>query len=480
MNSILIFSPERQPSIIDIHMINNDIINALKKIAGEDAVLSDQTDLTAYSYDGTTHCQGMPEVVVFPTTTEKISEIMKIADGETIPVTVRGAGTSLSGGPVPSAGGIVLCTTRMNRIIDIDTENFAVTAEVGVVLNDLNKTLAKHRLFFPPDPQSLLAATLGGCVAENAGGPYALKYGVFKHYILGMTAVLASGAVVKMGGYTMKNVTGYDLPQILCGSEGTLAVITDITLRVLSLPQARNTVLAVFDRASTAGTAVHKIRASGLVPAKIEFIDNWVVRRIEETIPLGIPLTAEAILLFELDGMAETVQKETQEVIAFCRQAGALEVRPAKDAQEAEKFWTARRAGFSAIFTASPTLLPEDVTVPTNRISDLIDYVKKLEKELDLTIAIIGHAGDGNLHPSILTDKNDPEHFSRAQKAVAAIFDLALKYKGAISGEHGIGTEKQSYLKHAVSPEGIALYKAIKQAFDPKGILNPGKIWETE
>ena len=218
-----------------------ELINSLEKIVGGDAVLTGANDLAVYGVDGTTHCKGEPEAVVFPSATEHISQIMKISDMHKIPVTVRGAGTSLSGGPVPVAGGIVLCTTRMNRIVNIDRENFTVKAEVGVVLNDLNQALAKEKLFFPPDPQSFLAATIGGCVSENAGGPYAVKYGVFKHYLLGVTAVLTSGAIVKMGGNTMKNVTGYDLPQILCGAEGTLAVIADVTLRLLSLPQAKNT-----------------------------------------------------------------------------------------------------------------------------------------------------------------------------------------------------------------------------------------------
>ncbi len=274
--------------------LNRETLQALKTIVGADAVLTDANDLVVYSVDGTTHCQGNAEVVVFPTDVDQISRVMQLSDQNDIPVTVRGAGTSLSGGPVPMAGGIVLCTSRMNRILEINGEDFTVKAQVGVVLNDLNQVLARQNLFFPPDPQSLLAATLGGCVSENAGGPYAVKYGVFRHYLLGMTAVLPSGAVVTLGGNTMKNVTGYDLPQIVCGAEGTLAVISDVTLRLLPKPQASRTVLAIFDRVVTAGQAVHQVRASGVIPAKIELMDNWVVRRIEENLPLGIPLSAEA------------------------------------------------------------------------------------------------------------------------------------------------------------------------------------------
>ena len=456
-----------------------ELIKNLEAIVGGDAVLTGANDLAVYGVDGTTHCKGHPEVVVFPSTTEHISQIMALSDVHEIPVTVRGAGTSLSGGPVPVAGGIVLCTTRMNRIVDIDRENFTVKTEVGVVLNDLNQALARERMFFPPDPQSFLAATIGGCVSENAGGPYAVKYGVFKHYLLAVTAILPSGRIVNLGGNTMKNVTGYDLPQILCGAEGTLAVIADVTLRLLPLPKAKSTVLAVFDEVMTAGKAVHAVRASGVMPAKIELMDNWVVRRIEERIPLGIPLSADAILLFELDGSPENVAQETKAVIALCEQAGAVEVRAAKNDAEANTFWTARRAGFSAVFSASPTVLAEDVTVPTNRIADQIAHTKKLCQEYDLIIPIIGHAGDGNLHPCILTDKNNAAHYNLAQKAAGEIFDNALALGGAISGEHGIGLEKQRFLKKAMSPDAIALLKGIKSVFDPKGLLNPGKIWES-
>jgi glycolate oxidase len=403
---------------------------------------------------------------------------MKLATAEKIPVTPRGAGSNLSGGSVPIAGGIVLCTARMNKIIKIDPDSFTVTTEVGVVLNDLTKELALQNLFFPPDPQSFLAATIGGCVSENAGGPYAVKYGVFKHYLLGLTAVLPSGAIVKLGGNTVKNVTGYDLPQLLCGSEGTLAVITQVTLKVLTLPAAHQTVIAVFDKVVTSGQAVHRVLTAGIVPAKIEMMDNWVIRHIEEITPLGLPLEAAAVLLFELDGTQSAVDKETEGVIKNCHQAGAISVRAAKDSYEAANFWIARRAGFSAIYGASPTVFAEDIAVPINRIAELIAKVEGIAKHYNLTIVIIGHAGDGNLHPSVLTDKNNAEHYHRAEQAVDEIFQAALEYGGAISGEHGIGLEKKRFMKQAMQPEAIDLLRGIKKVFDPDNILNPGKIWE--
>ncbi len=435
-------------------------------------------DLAAYSFDGTTSWQSLPEAVVFPATARQISEILKLATEQRIPVTPRGAGSNLSGGSVPISGGIVLCTARMNKILKIDADSFTVTAEVGVVLNDLNKELAKDNLFFPPDPQSFYAATIGGCVSENAGGPYAVKYGVFKHYLLGMTAVLPTGTIVKLGGNTVKNVTGYDLPQLLCGSEGTLAVITQVTLRVLTLPAAHQTVIAVFDKVSTSGQAVHRVLTAGILPAKIEMMDNWVIRRIEETSHLGLPIEAGAVLLFEMDGMPDAVEKETEGVIKNCREAGAIDVRAARDANEAANFWVGRRAGFSAIYGAAPTVFAEDVTVPISRIADLISKVQDIAKNYNLTIVIIGHAGDGNLHPSILTDKKNAEHYARAERAVNEIFVAALEYGGAISGEHGIGLEKKQFMKQAMQPEAIDLLRGIKKVFDPDSILNPGKIWE--
>jgi glycolate oxidase len=457
---------------------SKNILNDLKAIVGEDGVLTAAADLAAYSYDGSSSASSLPGAVVFPGKVEHIAAALEILNRQGTPVTVRGAGTCLSGGPIPSPGGVVMCMTRMNRIVHLDRENFAVKVEPGVVLHDLNQELAKHRLFFPPDPQSFLAATIGGCVAEGAGGPYAVKYGVFKHYLLGLTVVLASGAVLELGGNTMKNVTGYDLPQLICGSEGTLAVIAQVTLRLLPLPQARCTVLAIFHEVRQAGNAVHRIRSSGVIPAKIELMDNWMLRRIEELSPLGLPREAGAILLFELDGSAASVAPETQEVIRLCEAAGAVQARAARDAKDAEQLWGARRAAFAAVFSSAPTVFAEDVTVPVSRIPDLIDRIAEIRKRHDVTIVLVGHAGDGNLHPSVLTDRGNAEHLGRAEQAVHEIFRAALDLGGALSGEHGIGLEKRKFLKHAMQPEAIALLRQIKSVFDPKGILNPGKIWE--
>ena len=458
--------------------IDKSILKRLKKIVGKKGFLDSPAELVSYSYDATTDWQARPDLVLLPENKEQISEIMKIAYENEIPVTVRGAGTNVSGGSIPISGGIVLCTTRMNKILELDKDNLFVRAEAGVVLNDLYEFLKKHNLFFPPDPQSFLAATIGGCVSENSGGPYAIKYGVFKHYLLGLTAVLPNGSIIEMGGRTVKNVTGYDLPQLICGSEGTLAIVTDVTLRVLPMPPSRKTILAAFKDVISAGKVVSEIISEGIIPAKIELMDNWIVKRIEEINPIGLPIDSDAVLLFEVDGIKEAVEKETERIISICKKdKNIMKLSIAKDEKEAERLWAARRAGFSAIFGHAPTVLAEDVTVPPKRLPELILKIKEIARSYDLTIVIIGHAGDGNLHPSILTDKNNPEYYKKAQSAVNEIFSLAVEMGGAISGEHGIGLEKRKFLKKIMPKEELELLKAIKKVFDPKGILNPGKIW---
>ena len=458
--------------------IDKSILKRLKKIVGKKGFLDSPAELVSYSYDATTDWQARPDLVLLPENRDQISEIMKIAYENEIPVTVRGAGTNVSGGSIPISGGIVLCTTRMNKILELDKDNLFVRAEAGVVLNDLYEFLKKYNLFFPPDPQSFLAATIGGCVSENSGGPYAIKYGVFKYYLLGLTAVLPNGSIIEMGGRTVKNVTGYDLPQLICGSEGTLAIVTDVTLRVLPMPPSRKTILAVFKDVISAGKVVSEIISEGIIPAKIELMDNWIVKRIEEINPIGLPIDSDAVLLFEVDGIKEAVEKETERIISICKKdKNIMKLSIAKDEKEAERLWAARRAGFSAIFGHAPTVLAEDVTVPPKRLPELILKIKEIARSYDLTIVIIGHAGDGNLHPSILTDKNNPEHYKKAQSAVNEIFSLAVEMGGAISGEHGIGLEKRKFLKKIMPKEEVELLKAIKRVFDPKGILNPGKIW---
>lgn len=461
-------------------MLEKKIISRLKKIVGPKAVLTDREDLHVYSYDGTATWAHLPDVVVFPETTEQVSQVLSLANEHRIPVTPRGAGTNVSGGSIPVKGGIVLCTTRMNKILEISKTNLTATVEPGVVLQDFNLALAREGLFYPPDPQSFLSCTIGGTVAENAGGPSCVKYGVTKQYVLGLEVVLANGYVMKLGGVTVKNRTGYELVMLFTGSEGTLGVITKITLRLLPMPQASKTIMAVFDDMVVGSQAVSDILTSGVVPAKIEFVDNFVLRRIEEMMPMGLPLEAKALLLIQTDGSPAAVEAEAGQIVEILKKGGAREIKVARDAAEAQSYWKMRSAGFAAIFGAAKTVLAEDVTVPREKLPDFIRKLDEISQRNGLFISYIGHAGDGNLHPSIFTDIGDKENFARAQKAMEEIFDAALSLGGVLSGEHGIGLEKQRFLKRAMDPVALNLMRQIKRILDPNNILNPGKIWEEE
>ena len=432
-------------------MISESVLVELQNILGREDVLTAREILKTYSYDGTSQWTHEPDAVVFPRTAEQVSAIMKLANAHRIPVTPRGGGTNVSGGSIPVLGGIVLCTTKMDKILNIDRENFTATVECGVVLMNFNTRLAAEGLFFPPDPQSFLAATIGGIVAENAGGPAGVKYGVTKQYLLGLEVVLPTGEIIQLGGRTVKNVVGYDLTMLFCSSEGTLGIITKAEFKVNAIPPAKKTILAIYDDVAVAGENVSLVLKSGVTPAKIELLDNWLIHRIEEASPLGLPGEADAVLIFEVDGMAEAVEKEADKIIEIARMNGAREVRPARDQDEANRFWMARRAGFAMIFGRAPTVLAEDVTVPRGQIPALIRKCRELSRKYDLEIVVMGHAGDGNLHPSVLTDIKDREHFARAEKAVEGIIEAALELGGVLSGEHGIGLEKQRFFRRAHS-----------------------------
>jgi len=461
-------------------MLEAKVISKLEKIVGKEAVLTSKEDLNAYSYDGTTTWAHMPDVVVLPTSSEQVSQILKLANENRIPVTPRGGGTNVSGGSIPIKGGIVLCTTRMNKILDINKTNLTVTVESGVVLQDLNMALAKEGLFYPPDPQSFFGCTMGGNVAENAGGPYCVKYGVTKQYVLGLEVVLANGYIMKLGGVTVKNRTGYELIMLFTGSEGTLGVITKITLRLLPMPPASKTMMAIFDDMAVGGQAVSNILGSGVVPAKVEFVDNFVIRRIEEKTPMGLPVDANALLLLQADGSPAAVEADTGQIVDILRKSGAKEVKVAKDANEAAMYWKMRSGGFAAVFSAAHTVMAEDVAVPRDKLAEFIRKLGEISKKSGFFIQFLGHAGDGNLHPSIFTDIRNEEEFARAQKTMGEIFDAALSLGGVLSGEHGIGLEKQRFLKKAMDPVALDLMKKIKGILDPNNILNPGKIWEEE
>jgi glycolate oxidase len=458
-------------------MIKESLVAEFEKIVGKENVLNSPEALKAYSYDGTTSWIHEPDVVLFPTKAQEISAIMKIANQEKIPVTPRGGGTNVSGGSIPIRGGIVLCTTRMNRILRIDKENLTATVEPGVVLQDLTIQLAKEGLFFPPDPQSFLGATMGGIIAENGGGPACVKYGVTKQYILGIEVVLPTGEIVNLGGRTLKNVVGYDLLHIFISSEGTLGVITKAELKLRPVSPAKKTLMAVYADLAVAGESVYRVLENGVIPGKIELLDNWIIRRIEEMMSMGLPTDADAVLLFECDGTPEAVEKEIEKIAEIVKKYGATDVRIAKDQTEADKYWMARKAGFAATYGKTPTVLSEDVTVPRGNIPALIRKIKEIGTKYNVENCVLGHAGDGNLHPSVLTDVKNKDHYERSVKAVDEIIEAAVELGGVLSGEHGIGLEKQKFFDRVTDPVVVNMMKGIKTLFDPNNIMNPGKIW---
>jgi glycolate oxidase len=457
-------------------MIEQRQVKQLNAIVGKKNVLTDPEDLVAYSYDGT-FAERRPDIVVSPDTTEQVCDVMKLAWAENVPVVPRGMASGLAAASVPLTGGIALNLCRMNRILDIDELNFLAIAEAGVITQDLADKATEKGLFYPPDPSSIKQSTLGGNAACNAGGPRCLKYGVTSDYVRGLTVVLADGRVLKTGGKAIKNVTGYNLTQLFVGSEGTLGVITELTLKLVPLPVAARASKAVFPRLADASVAVNEILCAGIVPATIELMDETAIGTIEEAMHLGLPLDVEAILLIEADGMDDQiVDREIEAIADICKMHGAREVQIAHSESERAALWTARRCISPSLARRAPNKLGEDISVPRSAIPDAVRAIKEISHQYDIPIAIFGHAGDGNLHPNILFDKSDSGQVDRMKKAAAAIFEVSVGLGGTLSGEHGVGSLKRAFLERDIGPVSIDIMTAIKKALDPKNILNPGKV----
>lgn len=456
-----------------------EIIQQFKKIVGNQNVFTDEVDLFCYTYDGSFSKDKalMPGVVVMPGNTEETSQIVKLANTSEIPVIPRGAGSNLSGGSLPIEDCIILQMTRMNRILKIDRRNMMAVVEPGVINGKFQEELAKQNLFYPPDPASLAFSTMGGNVAECAGGPRGVKYGVTRDYVLTLEVILADGSIIKTGAATMKSVAGYDLTSLFTGSEGTLGVITQITVKLLPAPQARQTVLAGFRVLDQTTETVVEILTRGILPSSLEFMDKIYIENIEKYMPSGLPLDAEAILLIDVDGPETALQEEIMEIEKICREQGAIQICSADSEEEREKLWEARRGAYGALARNYPTIFSEDLTVPRDKIPEAVRTVRKIGEEHCLKIAVLAHAGDGNLHVSILTDEREQEEVERVQKALPEFFKAAVNLGGTITGEHGVGLAKAPFLPLEIGIEGMNIMKAIKDALDPKNILNPGKIF---
>jgi len=458
-------------------MIERRVVDKIKRIVGKEHVHSEPEERVCYSYDATNQSY-LPDLVVFPGNAQEVSDIVKLANEEKFPVIPRGAGSGFTGGTLPVEGGLVLVMTRFNRIIEIDTENLIAFVEPGVVTGNFQKEVEKLGLFYPPDPASLKFSTLGGNVAECAGGPRAVKYGVTKDYVIGLEIVLPTGEIISTGVRTVKGVVGYDLTKLMVGSEGTLGVITRIIVKLLPLPASKKTILAVYPKLEDAARTVTGITASKITPSALEFMDHSAIVCVEDFLRIGLPIEAEAILLLEVDGDPYIVGRDAARIQDICMRYGASRVEIAEDEESEENLWRARRAISPSLLKISPTKINEDITVPRSKIPDILRKINEIAKRSGLDIVNFGHAGDGNIHVNIMIDKRKEEDVSRAHEAVKEIFQATLTMGGTISGEHGIGITKAPYLRMELGDLGVEIMKRIKRVFDPNNVLNPGKIFQ--
>lgn len=455
-------------------MIPSAALQEINRIVGPRHLITNNID--AYSTDAT-KLKFMPDAVAFPANSKEISQIFLLANRDYFPVIPRGAGSGKSGGALPVNGGLVLAMDRLNRILSIDRSNLISMVEPGVITARFKDEVEKAGLFYPPDPASIKISSLGGNVAECAGGLRAVKYGVTRDYVLGLTVVLPTGEIIKTGVKTAKGVAGYDLTRLIVGSEGTLAVITSITLRLIPKPIACRTMVAFFRDVSSAMQTVSGIIRSGIVPTTLEFMDKLCIDCIREEIDLPIPSDAGALLLIEVDGDKARTVRETGKIHSVCAESGALEFKTAEEKNEIDIIWETRRNVSEAILKLRPDKISEDIVVPRNCMTDLVDFLDKLCKKYNLPIPCFGHAGDGNIHVNIMLDKNIKSEVEKADSAVEKLFQKVVEMGGTITGEHGIGITKSPYIEMEISRPALKLMIRLKKAFDPMGILNPGKIF---
>ncbi|GAB6182687.1 FAD-binding oxidoreductase [Thermodesulfovibrio hydrogeniphilus] len=458
-------------------MIDSTFINKCKNIFGAENVLTEKAELIAYSYDATPGVpREIPGVVVFPENKKQIQELILLARQTKTPIYPRGAGTCLSGGPVPLSKGVVISFQKMNKIIEVDPDNLTATVQPGVVIADLNAAVAKYGLIYPPDPGSMATATVGGSVAENSGGLRGLKYGVTKHYIMGMEVVMPTGEIFRFGGKTVKNVTAYDFTHLFVGSEGTLGIITEIICKLIPAPKYRKSMIAFFEKLEDAGKTVTDIVRSHVIPATLEIMDKVTIQTVENYAKVGLPTDVEALLLIEVDGMGkDSVEWEAEKCVEIIKQNNG-KYKIAETDAERDSLWAARRAALPALAQVKPATILEDATVPRTRLVEMLVAIQQIAKKYNLSIGTFGHAGDGNLHPTILVDPTNKDEMERVHKAVDEIFEKALSLGGTLSGEHGIGVAKLKYLKSEIGQSGIETMRRIKRALDPDNILNPGKL----
>jgi glycolate oxidase len=458
-------------------MLPAEAIQKLRKIAGDDAVLHQPQDLMLYEYDGSVE-KSTPDCVVLPRTTEQVAAIVKLAKEFELPLVGRGAGTGLSGGAIARSGGIMIGFARMNRILEIDLENERAVVQPGVVNLDLTLAVQGQGYFYAPDPSSQRACTIGGNVSENAGGPHTLAYGVTTNHVLGLEIVLPDGTVVQTGGKEVDRA-GYDLTGLLTGSEGTMVLVTKVIVRLMRKPELVKTLLAIYDEPDDAAATVADITARQITPVAIEMLDGVMLRMVEEATHAGYPMDASAVLLIELEGLREAVEAQTIDIEDVCRLNRAREVRVARTAEERDLLWKGRKNAFGAVGRVSPSYYVQDGVVPRTRIADTLRFIYRVAGKYDLTISNIFHAGDGNMHPIILFNHHKPEEFERTKQAGAEILEYCISVGGSITGEHGVGMEKNEMMPLLFPPETLEMIARLKSVFNPDGRLNPGKLLPT-
>ena len=457
--------------------MKKQIADELERMLGAASVLSKHEDLLLYEYDGSVE-MARPECVVFPRTTAEVVKIVELANRHGVPIVGRGAGTGLSGGALARHGGIVVVFSRMNRILEIDLENQRAVVQPGVVNMDLTRAVEHAGLHFAPDPSSQKACTIGGNVSENAGGPHTLAYGVTTNHVLGLELVLPTTEVIRIGGKTV-DTPGYNLTGLLVGSEGTLAIVTEATVRLTRLPEAVKTLLAVYDAVDDATETVVEITARGITPAACEMLDGWTLRAVEAFVHAGFPTDSAAVLLLEVDGLPEAVEPQAEEIAEVCRLHHAREVRVARDAAERDLLWKGRKNAFGAVGRLSPTYYVQDGVIPRTKLPETLRKIEEIGKRKGFEIGNIFHAGDGNLHPIILFDARDPEQFRRAVETADEIIGHCIEMGGSITGEHGVGMEKDRLMPLLFSEAELDVMRRVRDAYNPAGLLNPGKIFPT-
>ena len=455
---------------------HTNLINGLSTAIGSTNVIADPISLSVYECDGATLFKALPDVVVFPDTTKDVSKIVKIANEYQVPFVARGSGTGLSGGALPTNGGVVIAMNRMNRILEVDFENQQATIETGVVNLLLSQATLNQGYHYAPDPSSQQACSIGGNIAENSGGPHTLKYGVTSNHILWLEVVLPNGEIVEFGSPTEESI-GYDLRGLMVGSEGTFGIATKAVVRLTRNPQSYYTMLGIFNTVVDATSAVSQIIAEGIVPAALEVMDHLVIKAVEEAFQWGLPLDAGAVLIVELDGIEAGMQRQAERIIDILNRNQARGVQTAKDEADRKQLWTARKRAFGALGRLAPTYITQDGTVPRSQLPKMMALVGEVSKKYDLDIANVFHAGDGNLHPIVLFDQRNPDQLERVHLANAEILKACVEAGGTISGEHGIGVEKQQFMPLVYSRADMELMVKIRETFNPHSLCNPGKIF---